>query len=124
MASANGIDLIASQSGADIQGTNDLSVGAKSGVMTADQDPQRGPPFKLTFWRQTSALRFRAEVGPVNRDYVTISMPFDFERQFVDRFAFKAARHRLECTGVDGPRTGSATTYAPIPRACPIPGGV
>lgn len=111
-----GVYLIGSSSGADIPETNYSSVGSAGGIMT-----NGGPPFRLTFWQKgPSTLGFRVEVGPVNRSISTLSLPFDFGKQSVNKFAFNGNSYRWECTGRDGARSGSGDFFSSIPQGCVI----
>ena len=77
----NGTYLIASKDGHDITETNYFSAGSTSGKMISDVD-SNGPQFRLDFWdKGDNKLGFRATVT-VNDDFKTVSMPFDFAKDF------------------------------------------
>lgn len=115
----NGIYLIGSASGADGVLDPYNSPQSRDGLRLRNGRGQDGPPFKLQFWQNgLGSLSFRAEVGPVDRTFNTLSMPFDFAPAVMDRFAFDGSRYRVECTGAR--KSGSDAPYASIVPQCHI----
>lgn len=109
----NGIYLIGSADGSDAQGHSIISVGSARGRMKSD-DPAHisPPPFQLKFRQQgANTLAFSATVGPADQNFEALSLPFDFGRKMMDRFAFDGDAYELFSSENDGQYLGSGNTY-------------
>lgn len=118
----NGGYLIGSADGSDAQGHSIISVGGVGGRMKSD-DPRHvpPPPFSFRFVRKSrNILGFTAKVGPVDQDFETISLPFDFGLKSMDRFAFDGTQYRLFCAENDGLYKGAGNEYDFIRPKCEI----
>ncbi len=118
----SGIYLIGSADGSDAQGRSVISVGGSGGKMKSDNpDKVVPPPFQMSFQQKAwNKVAFSVSVGPVPQDFATISMPFDFGRKVMDRFAFAGKSYNLFCSENDGLYTGSGNSYDFIHPRCEI----
>ena len=112
-----GVYLVGSKDGTDNPTSNYSSVGSNGTAMT-----NSGPPFKLTFWvKSSNTLGFKAEVGPVTGAVKTISLPFDFNKQQIAKFAFNGSRYYLNASSTStGYTSGTYVAHSAIPAIYPI----
>lgn len=112
-----GVYLVGSKTGVDNPTTNYTTVGSNGTAMT-----NSGPPFKLTFWKKSdTTLGFKAEVGPVAGPIDTLSLPFDFNKQQISKFAFNGGSYYLNASNTGTPYTsGNYVAHSTIPAIYPI----
>ncbi len=118
----NGGYLIGSADGSDAQGRSVISVGGEGGRMKSDNARAVIPPRYSMRFQQKGANRidFAVSVGPVDQEFATISMPFDFGLKSMDRFRFNGETYKLFCAENDGIYSGSGNAYAFIKPKCEI----
>lgn len=112
-----GIYLVGSKTGLDDPTSNYTTVGSNGRAMT-----NSGPPYKLTFWKKSDTiLGFKAEVGPVVGTVETLSLPFDFNKQQITKFAFNGNRYFLNGSSSGTSYTsGNFVAHSAIPAIFPI----
>lgn len=116
--------LIGSRSGADITSANYFSNRSSDGQHMASTVDANGPPFRFQFTRiNATTVAFQADVGPVNGDFQTLSMPFDFVKDLIESFKFDGSRYRVELSDAqhNGTQRGNGAAYDSIPARGLIP---
>jgi hypothetical protein len=119
-----GYYLIGSCSGTDDPNQNVTSVGSDGRTLHAPGGCP-GAPFSLAYQRLDGrTLQVTVSLGPLPRDYETLSVPLDCDRALFERFLFDSASYWVGCGARWELRAGAAATgrFADIPRWCEIPG--